>query len=175
MLIKLAAGNLKNTMAQLEKVFHQNVPNGAFEYTFLDQYVQRLYAGEQRTATIVLCFSALAIFIACLGLFGLAAFMAEQRTKEIGIRKVLGASVASLAVLLSANFLRLVLVSIVIASPVAWWLMNKWLQDFAYRITVSWWIFPLAGAIAVMVALATISFQAVKAAVANPVNSLKRE
>jgi putative ABC transport system permease protein len=120
-------------------------------------------------------FSALSLLIACLGLFGLAAFMAEQRIKEIGIRKVLGASVTSLAVLLSANFLRLVLVSIVIASPVAWWLMNKWLQDFAYRIYISWWIFPLAGAVAVFVALATISFQAVKAAVANPVNSLKRQ
>ena len=175
MLVKLAAGQLKNTMAGLERVYHQNIPNGAFEFTFLDQYVQRLYAGEQRTAKIVLFFSSLAIFIACMGLFGLAAFMAEQRTKEIGIRKVLGASVINLTALLSGNFLRLVLVAIVIASPIAWWLMHRWLADFAYRITISWWVFPAAGGIAVIVALGTIGFQSVKAAVANPVRSLRSE
>ncbi len=175
MLVKLDAGHLKSSMDQLEKIYHQNVPNGAFEYAFLDQYLQHLYAGEQRTAKIVLFFSALAIFIACLGLFGLAAFMAEQRVKEIGIRKVLGASVFGLTALLSGNFLRLVLVSILLATPVSWWLMHRWLQDFAYRIDISWWVFPVAGLLTALVALATVSLQAVKAALANPVNSLKRE
>ncbi len=175
MLVKLATNHLKSSLDQLEKVYHKNVPNGAFEYTFLDQYLRQLYAGEQRTARIVLFFSALAIFIACLGLFGLAAFMAEQRIKEIGIRKILGASVFHLTALLSGNFLQLVLLSVIIATPVAWWLMHRWLLDFAYRITISWWVFPAAGLVVLLVALATVSLQAAKAAMANPVKSLRME
>ncbi|MBS1564038.1 MAG: FtsX-like permease family protein, partial [Bacteroidetes bacterium] len=174
-LLKLDGSQIRSTMEQLEKIYRKVIPNGAFDYTFLDQYVQRLYADEQRTAKIVLCFSALAIFIACLGLFGLTAFMAEQRTKEIGIRKVLGASVTHVTALLSFNFLRLVLIAVLIGSPIAWWLMHRWLDNFAYRTSISWWIFPLAGIAALLVAFATTSFQAIKAAMANPVKSLRSE
>ncbi len=175
MLVKLNAEQLPQAMRQLEAVYRRHVPNGAFEYTFLDQYMQSLYSSEQRTASIVLVFSGLAIFIACLGLFGLAAFVAEQRTKEIGVRKVLGASVVNIVGLLSGNFLRLVLLSILIAVPIAWWMMNRWLQDFAYRTTISWWVFVLAGFIAIMIALITVSSQAVRAALTNPVKSLRTE
>ena len=117
----------------------------------------------------------MAILISCLGLFGLTAFSAEQRKKEIGVRKVLGASVQGLVQLLSRDFLKLVALAIVIATPVAWWTMNKWLQEFAYRTTISWWMFALAGLIAIMIALITVSFQAIKAAIANPVKSLRTE
>jgi putative ABC transport system permease protein len=117
----------------------------------------------------------LAILIACLGLFGLVTYAAEQRTKEIGIRKVLGANVAHIVGMISKDFLKLVLIASVIAFPVAWWAMNKWLQDFAYRVSISWWIFFAAGLLAVVIALATISFQAIKAAMANPVKSLRTE
>ncbi len=120
-------------------------------------------------------FASLAIVIACLGLFGLAAFTIEQRTKEIGIRKVLGASVAGIASLLTREFLKLVLIALVVASPLAWWVMNNWLQDFAYRINIGWWMFLLAGLGAVLIAMITVSFQAIKAAVANPVKSLRTE
>ena len=120
-------------------------------------------------------FAVLAIIIACLGLFALAAFMAEQRSKEIGIRKVLGASISNITTLLSMNFIKLVFIAIVIASPISWWAMTKWLQDFTYRITISWWMFALAGAVAVIIALLTVSYQSIKAALMNPVNSLKAE
>ena len=120
-------------------------------------------------------FAGLTIFVACLGLFGLAKFTAAQRTKEIGIRKVLGASVAQVTGMLSKEFLVLVLVACVIAFPVAWWAMNNWLQDFAYRISISWWIFALAGVTIILIALITVSFQAIKAAIANPVKSLRTE
>src|ERR1700741_3977806 len=128
-----------------------------------------MYRSEQRVSKLALIFSVLAILIACLGLFGLAAFIAEQRTKEIGIRKVLGASVSGIIELLSRDFIRLVLIAFVIAIPTAWWIMNRWLQDFAYRISIGWWIFLVAGVLAVAVALFTVSFQAIKAAIANPV------
>jgi putative ABC transport system permease protein len=134
-----------------------------------------MYKGEQRAGRIALIFSALAIFIACLGLFGLSTFIAEQRTKEIGIRKVLGASVNGIVQLLSKDFIILVAISFVIAAPVAWWAMNKWLEDFAYRITVNWWIFLVAGFCALFIALLTVSFQAVKAALTNPVKNLRTE
>jgi putative ABC transport system permease protein len=175
LLVKMQTHNLPATMNQLEEVFHKSLPNSAFEYTFLDQYLNTLYKAEQRTAKIVLLFASLAILIACLGLFGLAAFTAEQRTKEIGVRKVLGASVPGIATLLSKDFLKLVLISIAIASPLAWYAMHKWLQDFAYRINISWKIFAAAGIIALLIALITVSFQAIKAAIANPVKSLRTE
>ena len=150
-------------------------PSVPFEYSFLDQDLQRNYEKEQRTSNLVAWFTIIAIIIACLGLFGLSAFAAEQRIKEIGIRKVLGASINSIVRLFSIDFLKLILVAIVIASPIAWWLMDKWLLDFAYRITINWWVFGMAGMIAVSIALITISFQAIKAAVANPVDSLRSE
>ena len=128
-----------------------------------------------RTGRILILFAGLTIFIACLGLFGLAAFTAEARTKEIGVRKVLGASVASILTLLSKDFLKLVLIAIVIASPIAWYIMTWWLQDFAYKITIEWWVFALAGLLAVGIALLTVSFQSVKAALMNPVKSLRSE
>ncbi len=146
-----------------------------FSYRFLDEAFDQMYRAEQRTGKIALIFSVLAIVIACLGLFGLATFMAEQRTKEIGIRKVLGATVNNVLTLLSKDFLKLVLIAFVVAAPVAWWGMNKWLQDFTYRTQISWWVFLLAGAAALVIALFTVSFQAIKAAITNPVKSLRTE
>ena len=134
-----------------------------------------MYEEVQRMGYIFSCFAVLAIVIACLGLFGLAAFITEQRAKEMGIRKVLGASVNSIVQLLSKEFVKLVLIAILIASPLAWWAMNVWLEDFAYRIEIQWWMFVLAGLVAMAITLITVSFQAVKAAVANPVDSLRDE
>ena len=140
-----------------------------------DDLFDKTYAAEQKIGTILDIFAVLTIFVACLGLFGLATYTAEQRTKEIGIRKVLGASVAQVTQMLSAEFLKLVLVASLIAFPVSWLLMNKWLQTFAYRISISWWIFAVAGFTALSIALFTVIFQAIKAALANPVNSLRSE
>jgi putative ABC transport system permease protein len=150
-------------------------PGMPFSYQFLDESFDNMYREEQRVGKVAFTFAILAIIIACLGLFGLATYMAEQRTKEIGVRKVLGASVPVIVSMLSKDFLRLVLISFVIAVPVSWWAMNKWLQDFAYRIHIGWWIFIMAGVIAMLIAVVTVSFQAIKAAVANPVKSLRTE
>jgi len=146
-----------------------------FSYSFMDQDFDANYRTEQRTGTISIIFTVLAISIACLGLFGLAAYAAEQRTKEIGIRKVLGASVSVIVGTLSKDFIKLVFISIAITTPAAWYLMNKWLQDFAYRISIQWWVLVMAGVAAIIIAVATVSFQSIKAALANPVNSLKNE
>ncbi|WP_353185162.1 FtsX-like permease family protein, partial [Parapedobacter lycopersici] len=146
-----------------------------FSYRFMDDAFDAMYRSEQRTGLLSLCFSTMAILIACLGLFGLAAFTAEQRTKEIGVRKVLGASVSGIVQLLSKDFIKLVLFALVIASPIAWWAMNQWLQDFAYHIDIQWWMFVVAGLAAVVIALLTVSWQAIRAAVANPVESLRDE
>jgi putative ABC transport system permease protein len=134
-----------------------------------------MYQSEQQVGKIAIIFSVLAILISCLGMFGLATFVAEQRTKEIGIRKVLGASIQGIVGLLSADFMKLVAIAFLIATPFAWWIMNKWLQDFVYRVSFSWWIFPVAGLAALLIALITVSSQAVRAAMANPVRSLKSE
>ena len=150
-------------------------PNEPFEYSFLDEDFQKNYEAENRLASIVGYFTIIAILISCLGLFGLATFSAEQRTKEIGVRKVLGASVTGIVALLSKDFLKLVAISIVVASPIAWWVMHKWLQDFAYRINIGWMVFVITTVLALAIALITISFQAIKAAVANPVKSLRTE
>ena len=146
-----------------------------FSYRFLDDSFTEMYHDEQRIGKLALSFSILAILIACLGLFGLAAFTAEQRTKEIGIRKVLGASAASVINMLNKEFIKLVLISSVIAIPLAWWAMNKWLEDFAYRVEIGWWVFVVAGIIALLIAVLTVSSQAIKAAFANPVKSLRSE
>jgi putative ABC transport system permease protein len=134
-----------------------------------------MYANVRRTGNIFTSFAVLAIIIACLGLFALSAFMAEQRNKEIGIRKVLGASVSGITAMLSKDFVKLVIISIVIASPIAYWAMTKWLQDFAYRIPISWWMVAVAGLSAIVIALLTISFQSIKAALMNPVKTLRTE
>ncbi len=141
----------------------------------MDELYNKTYLAEEKTGRILNIFTVLTILVACLGLFGLAIYTTEQRTKEIGIRKVLGASVLQITNMLSKDFLKLVLIACVIAFPLSYWLMQKWLQDFAYRINISWWVFALAAVIALFIALATVSFQAVKAALANPVKSLKVE
>ena len=140
-----------------------------------DETIAAFYEKEEKTAQLMNTAMVIAIFISCMGLFGLAAFMAQQRTKEIGIRKVLGATVADITSMLSKDFLKLVLIALVIAAPIAWYFMNQWLEDFAYRTTISWWIFIVAGLAAVVITLCTISFQAIKAALVNPVKSLRSE
>ncbi|WP_410006174.1 ABC transporter permease [Aequorivita nionensis] len=175
LLVRYNTSNLPQFIGQVQKTFNESLPNTAFDYEFVDKHVAQLYASEEKTAHTATIFSVLAIFIACLGLFGLAAFTAEQRTKEIGVRKVLGATIASITQLLSKDFLKLVLVAFLIAVPVAYWLMHKWLLNFAYRTEISWWVFAFAGVVAIIIALATVSFQAIKAAIANPVKSLRTE
>ena len=173
---KIGAGtNMPSFMKQLEDVYKKYDDENPFEYYFMDEAYDALYKAEERLSKMLTFFTALAIIIACLGLFGLVTFMAMQRTKEIGIRKTLGASVENIVRLLSAEFIKLVFLGVLIASPVAWFFMNKWLQDFAYRISIGWWMFVLAGIIAIVIAMATISFQAIKAAMANPVKSLRTE
>ena len=175
LLIRYNTQDLPHLMQQVQDKFKANLPNSSFDYEFLDTHIQNLYASEQHTASTATVFSMLAIFVACLGLFGLAASIAEQRTKEIGIRKVLGASVPGITRLLTGDFLKLVIISILIASPIAWYVMNKWLTDFSYRIDVNAWAFVIAGTMAIVFALLTIGSQAIKAAVANPVKSLRSE
>jgi putative ABC transport system permease protein len=146
-----------------------------FQYSFMDDRFNDTYKREEKTGTVLGIFAGLTIFVACLGLFGLTMYTTEQRTKEIGIRKVLGASVKSVTALLTKEFLKLVLLALVIALPVAGWVMNIWLQDFAYRINIPWWLFVSAAFLTVIIAMATISFQAIKAAIANPIKSLRAE
>jgi len=174
-LVRTEAGKTKQAIAGLESLCKQLNPKFPFTYQFSDEEYQKLYTSEQVITKLSGYFSFLAIFISCLGLLGLAMFTAEQRTKEIGIRKVLGASTSSLFALLSKEFLQFVFLALLIASPLAWLMMNKWLQDYSYRINISWWIFVLAGSIAILIALVTVSFQAIKAAIANPVKSLRTE
>jgi putative ABC transport system permease protein len=174
-LIRTKPGQTKEALASLGKLSKQLNPSFPFTYKFSDEEYTKLYRSEQVVSKLATCFAFLAIFISCLGLLGLAIFTAEQKTKEIGIRKVLGASVQGIIVMLSKDFLKLVLIALIIASPLAWYSMNSWLQDFAYRIQISWWIFPVAGLMAVLITLFTISFQAVRAALSNPVKSLRTE
>ena len=162
-------------LKKIALIWQKDVASAPFEYTFLDAEVQKQYETEITLSHIINSFTLIAILISCLGLFGLAAFSAEQRNKEIGIRKVLGASVTGIVGLLSKDFLKLVIISFIIATPIAWYFMNKWLQAFAYRIPLSWWMFALAGVLSVLIALITVSSQAIKAALMNPVKSLKTE
>jgi putative ABC transport system permease protein len=168
-------GSYASLLANMEKAWNKINPGTPFEYSFLDKDFQRNYEKEQRTSTIVIYFTCMAIFIACLGLFGLAAFSAEQRTKEIGVRKVLGASVSRITLLLTKDFIGLVVISICIASPIAWFGMTRWLENFAYKINISWWMFVAAGCSAIVIALFTVSIQAIKAAIGNPVKALRSE
>ncbi|TMI82673.1 MAG: FtsX-like permease family protein [Bacteroidetes bacterium] len=173
--VKIKTTNTKSVLSYISTVWKDFAPDQPIRYTFLDESFANMYADVQHTGTIFTSFAALAIIIACLGLFALSAFMAEQRNKEIGIRKVLGASVSGITTMLSKDFVKLVIISIVLASPIAYWAMTKWLQDFAYRIPISWWMIAVAGLTAIVIALITISFQSIKAAVANPVKSLRTE
>jgi len=173
--IKIAGNNIPAVLAHIEKTWVNFLPDIPYEYNFLDENFDRLYQSEQRQGSIFTTFSIIAIFIACLGLLGLSAFAISQRIKEIGIRKVLGASTTTIVAILSKDFMKLVAIASLIAFPLAWYVMYVWLKDFAYRIAVPWWIFILAGGLAAAVALITISFQAIKAAWANPVNSLRTE
>ena len=172
---KVSPDNVQSLLKDIESKWKSMAPGMPFSYQFLDESFDNMYRAEQRIGKVAISFAVLAVFIACLGLFGLATYMAEQRTKEIGVRKVLGASVANVAVMLSKDFIKLVLVASLIAFPVAWWAMNKWLQDFAYRVDIGWWVFVVAGLSAVLIAVITVSYQAIKAALANPVESLRTE
>jgi len=167
--------NLDQALTKIEAVMKKNNPAYPFTYQFVDDQFNQLFTNEQLISQLSKIFAALAIIISCLGLFGLAAFTAERRIKEIGVRKVLGASVAGITTLLSKDFLKLVVLSCLVAFPLSWWVMNNWLANYQYRITVSWWIFAMAGVAAIIIALLTISFQSVKAALANPVKSLRTE
>jgi putative ABC transport system permease protein len=173
--IALQGGNLAATLPAIREKWQATYPAEVFEYQFLDEQIARFYATEAMLGKLIQAFTWLAIFISCLGLYGLIAFTTVQRTKEIGIRKVLGASAATIVRLLTVDFLRLVLLANLIAWPLAWWVMHRWLQDFAYRTAISWWIFALAGLTAVVIALLTVSFKALKAALANPVKALRNE
>ncbi len=165
----------KQALAGLAQLCNQLNPKFPFTYQFADQEYQKLYKSEEVIGRLSDWFAFLAIFISCLGLLGVAMFTAEQRRKEIGVRKVIGARVGDIVTMLLKDIVGLVILSAIIATPIVWLAMNKWLQHFAYRINISWWIFFTAGALALLIALATISFQAIKAAVANPVNSLRTE
>ena len=175
MYIKTTGKDASNAIAAAQKVWKAYSPDFPFNYSFLDDDFNKMYQADQRTGSLFNVFAMVAIVISCLGLFGLATYTAQIKTKEIGIRKVLGASIANITNLLAREFIILVMIALIIATPVAWWAMNKWLQDFAYRIHISWWVFVLAGVIALLIALITVSFQAIKAAIANPVKSLRTE
>jgi putative ABC transport system permease protein len=177
MAFRIHSNNIPGLMEAIKAKYHAiaGMAGQPFTYSFLNEDYDRLYHSEQRTGKIFIFFAILAIFIACLGLFGLITYAAKQRTKEIDIRKTLGASVLNIVSLLSKDFIKLILVAIIIAVPLSWFGMHKWLQNFAYRINISWWIFLGAGILAIMIALLTVSFQAIKAAVANPVEALRSE
>lgn len=173
--IKLSTKNISSTMRSVKKVFDQTFPNFVYEYKFLDDKIASFYKQENQLAALYKIFSAIAIFLSCLGLYGLASFMAVQRVKEVGIRKVLGATAGNIVYLFSKEFILLITIAFAIATPIAWYYMHQWLQAYVYRINISWWLFAAGGSAALVIALATISFQAIKAAMANPVKSLRSE
>jgi len=166
---------VQGTLGRLEMMWKQRIPERPFTYHFLDEDYNKLYVGEQRSSTLFTVAATLAILLACLGLFGLAAFTTVQRTKEIGIRRVLGANITNITMLIARNFLLMIGIAIVIAIPFAWYAGNKWLQDFAFRIPVQGWIFIAAAAATILIALATVGFHSVRSALMNPVRSLRTE
>ncbi|HEY5327774.1 MAG TPA: FtsX-like permease family protein, partial [Mucilaginibacter sp.] len=174
--IKLNGKNsTSDNLKRAEVIFKKYNPEYPFEYKFVDEAYAQKFDNEQRQGTLAALFAGLTIFISCLGLFGLATYMAENRIKEIGVRKVLGASVTRITTLLSRDFVTLVIISFIIAAPLAYWGMYKWLMDYTYRVSISWWVFALAGFLSVIIALLTVSYQSIKAAIANPVKSLRSE
>jgi putative ABC transport system permease protein len=173
--VRLQSGNTPKYLSGLENKWKGFVPDSPFDYSFLDSEFESLYRSEQSMGTVFAIFTFLSIFVACLGLFGLSIYTLARRTKEIGVRKVLGATVQNIVALVSKDFLKLVLISAIIAFPIAWLAMSKWLEDFAYRITIGWAVFAFASITALLIALFTISFQAIRAARANPVSSLRSE
>jgi putative ABC transport system permease protein len=173
--VQVAAAQLPQTIVAIKEKWKTLVPRKPFSYYFLDEFFDRQYRSEERFGKLFLYFAILAIFISCLGLLGLASYSTIQRTKEIGIRKVMGASVSNIVNLLSKEFLLLVFISFFIAAPLAWYFMQDWLKDFAYRINISWWVFVAAGCTSLFIALFTISYQTIRAAVANPAKSLSTE
>ena len=172
--MRVNSKNIPATIREVEKKWNSMGAGQPIQYSFLDADFNKIYNADQRTGKLFITFAVFAIFIACLGLFGLVTYAAEQRVKEIGVRKVLGASVTEIVAMISKDFIRLVLIAFVIAFPVGWWMMNKWLEGFAYRIDISWWVFAFAGLLTIAIALITVSVQAIKAAMANPVTSLRR-
>jgi putative ABC transport system permease protein len=175
MSVKVNGNKASDAISFIQSVWKKEYPDHPFEYQFLDDHFAEVYRADSQVSSVVGVLAALAIVISCLGLFGLASYSAERRTKEVGIRKVLGASVQNITAMLSKDFLKYVLIATLIAWPLAWFTVYKWLQDYAYRINISWWIFVLAGIVACLIAFVTISFQAIKAAMANPVKSLRTE
>jgi putative ABC transport system permease protein len=173
--VKIDGRNVQSAINTIQTTWQKYLPETPFDFTFLDEKFDQLYRSERQQGSLFTIFSCIAIFIACLGLFGLSAFTITQRVKEIGVRKVLGASVPQIVAELSKDFLKLVLIAAVIAFPIAWWSMSKWLVNFAFHIGIGWWVFVMAGIIALLIAFATISFQSIKAALANPVKSLRSE
>jgi putative ABC transport system permease protein len=173
--VRINGSRSKEAIAHMESTWASLFPDNAFEYSFLDEHFETLYKADMQVSEIIGMLASLAIIISCLGLFGLASYSAERRIKEIGIRKVLGASVQQVVSMLSRDFVKLVLIANVVAWPIAWFMLNRWLSDFAYRINISWWVFIIAGVAALLIALLTVSFQAIKAAIANPVKSLRTE
>ncbi|GAB3799012.1 hypothetical protein GCM10028819_21360 [Spirosoma humi] len=173
--IRISGHHPAQTLQRIRQTWQQLFPDEVFEYQFMDEQIARFYQTESLLAKLINAFTGIAMLICCLGLYGLVLHIVSQRTKEIGIRKVLGASVAGIVALLSRDFIKLIVIAILIASPLAGWTMNQWLQDFAYRIDIAWWMFALAGLLAIGIALLTVSFQSVKAALMNPVNSLRSE
>jgi putative ABC transport system permease protein len=175
LLVRIKPGNISQTISSMEKAWNKMAAGFPFEYSFLDEQIDNLYRSEQRVGDVINTFSFLALFIACLGMFGLASFTAEQRTKEVGIRKVLGARISGIVFMLSKEFTKYILIANLFAWPIAYYFMDMWLQDFAYRIDIDWWLFVAAGCIAFLVALLTVSYQAIKSATANPVKALRYE
>ena len=173
--LKLGAGAGKSEIARIEKIWSAAFPDHLFKYTYLDDTLNQFYEKESKLFSLFRILTFIAIFIGCLGLYGVVAFMAESRMKEMGIRKVVGASAVNIFGLFSIDFVKLVIVALLIASPLAWYTMNLWLQDFTYRVTMGWWIFALAGISAIVIALFTVSFQSVRAALTNPVTALRSE
>jgi putative ABC transport system permease protein len=173
--VRLKPGNPTKALASIEVEWKKILPDYPIRYNFLDEDLGRFYQSEERLSNIIGSAGGLSIFLSCIGLLGLSVLAVNNRTKEIGIRKVLGASITSIFQLISTDFLQLVVIAVVLASPIVWWVMHKWLQDYAYRIRIEWWVFVLTGVTITGLALLTVGFQAIKAAVANPVKSLRTD